>query len=187
VSELETPIETIEWKEIPSTLVTPAQSWSQLPETKTMDCAYHLLPILDPLRMSKTVEDTLQALSRFDYEAIVVAGYSGVTIGSILAYRTGKSLCIVRKNTENCHSSRIFEGNIAFKRYVVVDDLMASGTTFRRIIRETMRRVPDAQCIGAWLYHAEREVDHWTIDRAVREAQQELEKEMGCISQPSQL
>lgn len=67
------------------------------------------------------------------FDAIAISGYSMSMIAPIIAMLMGKNLILVRKG-EACASGHTIEGT-THQRYIIIDDLVSSGDTFRRIIQ----------------------------------------------------
>ncbi len=75
--------------------------------------------------------------NRFD--AIAFAGMSGAIIAPMVAYKLNKPLIVVRKESDtsisgNSHSSRMVEGCIFARTYLIIDDFIDTGNTIKRII-----------------------------------------------------
>jgi adenine/guanine phosphoribosyltransferase-like PRPP-binding protein len=90
-----------------------------------------------------------------EFDTVVGTGVSGVTFGAILAHQLRKPLTVIRKGDDlSSHSTKwvpnsatpgvsghfeprvvesVFEDTQLGVRYVVVDDLMASGETLSRV------------------------------------------------------
>jgi len=78
---------------------------------------------------------------RFKFDTIAFTGYSGATVGSILAHELGKDITIVRKkydslNQDTCHGMPI-EGRIV-GNCIILDDFFSSGSTLIRISNEIL-------------------------------------------------
>jgi hypoxanthine phosphoribosyltransferase len=67
-----------------------------------------------------------------DFDTMVGTGLSGALVIPTLAEAFGKEWAIVRKTDERAHSSSRIEGSIG-ERWIFVDDLVSSGSTFRRV------------------------------------------------------
>lgn len=113
-------------------------------------------------RMKKTIKKCRDALKGVDYDAIVVTGVSGLAIGATLAYLTGKSLVVVRKDSEKSHADQKVEGMPATNfKYVIVDDFVSSGDTLIAIAekmdsRQKMTGVKN-KFVGLIQYHCDRQ------------------------------
>lgn len=75
---------------------------------------------------------------------------SGALIAPILAQRLGKTLILVRKKGESCHSGKMVEGDSAARRYIIVDDFVGYGDTVRAIFTAVGEFAPQAVCLGTY-------------------------------------
>jgi len=68
---------------------------------------------------------------------IAVRGASGLVVGSVVAYKTGKMLAVIRKDGEDvhCHSWMSSGTTPDPKRTVWIDDFISGGTTFEAVIK----------------------------------------------------
>jgi adenine/guanine phosphoribosyltransferase-like PRPP-binding protein len=121
-------------------------------------CVYYLESLLNPQVRKDTVKRVTKILKEFDkvrpFDAIAVSGMSGALIGSTIADRLGKGIIVVRKEDDtSTHSWYKVEGAIC-ERYIIIDDLIASGKTVRRIIDQIKKeQYQDAKCVGIYLYY----------------------------------
>lgn len=99
---------------------------------------------------AERIEIIVDTLSQFDHEfdAIACTGVSGLIVASVLAYRMEKHLIILRKDGENSHAAYCVENNRKQFRVLIVDDLVSSGNTLRRIDSAVSGTI-----VGALLYH----------------------------------
>lgn len=70
------------------------------------------------------------------FDAIAGSGFSGIPICSALSYELGIPLICVRKEDEQAQCQQSAQGTIYSSRYIIIDDLIDSGATIRRIMRE---------------------------------------------------
>jgi adenine/guanine phosphoribosyltransferase-like PRPP-binding protein len=98
----------------------------------------YLRCVLEPGRRADVVDSCIEALRGRRFDAIAVAGVSGLTMGAILAHRLNKHLIVVRKDGESRHSSYEVEGKVPDRteKILIVDDFMSSGKTVRTIIQK---------------------------------------------------
>lgn len=96
------------------------------------------------------VEWMVERLKHVRFDAVAVTGVSGISMGAIVAYEMNKSLVVVRKEKEESHSYYKIEGPLEAS-YVIVDDLVASGATIKRIV-EQLAAVSTAVCNGVICY-----------------------------------
>jgi orotate phosphoribosyltransferase-like protein len=74
--------------------------------------------------------------SKFDgVDYIVVRGTSGLLVGSIVAHKLDKRLCLIRKDKELSHANTNIEGFPIrdHMNFVILDDFVQFGTTLREI------------------------------------------------------
>lgn len=113
---------------------------------------YHLKSI-SPEHRRKAVQSVFEVLKRrFSSQdiSIAITGMSGI-IGSIVAHRKDRELIIVRKDSEQSHSSYEVEYTRAGGDYVFVDDLIDSGKTVLRVLEKLSDR--NRTCVGIILYN----------------------------------
>jgi orotate phosphoribosyltransferase-like protein len=109
---------------------------------------------------SKIVEHGIiqakMALRETKYDTIAFTGTSGAAMAYILSNEMGIPLLCVRKNGEPSHFASgahgLLEGNIATKKYMIVDDFICGGNTMKRIQEEISLRVKGAVCVSILLY-----------------------------------
>lgn len=94
-----------------------------------------------------------------EFDCIAVRGTSGMLIGPTLAYDLNKRLCVVRKRLQNSHAETLLETNMhRFDRYIIVDDLIDTGATFREMNGAILREYPGAIPTAFYLYNT----DFWS-------------------------
>lgn len=96
--------------------------------------AGYLEPAFNPAYMTKAGEFFARMVREIDFDTVVVTGASGLLVGPGLARTHGKQLLVARKPGDGSHSSCILPGYHG-RRLVLVDDLVASGDTVRRVAR----------------------------------------------------
>jgi orotate phosphoribosyltransferase len=85
-----------------------------------------------------------------DFDSIACCGVSGLMVVPQIAELLDKNILIVRKN-EKRYSEFRTEG-IAPLRYVVIDDLICSGTTVKNITSIIKEEYPRARALGVYCY-----------------------------------
>jgi adenine/guanine phosphoribosyltransferase-like PRPP-binding protein len=68
-----------------------------------------------------------------EFDSVVVSGYSMALVGSIVAHALKKNIVLVRKPSELRISGYETEG-IHNQRCIIIDDLVCTGNTFRRVL-----------------------------------------------------
>lgn len=85
-----------------------------------------------------------------EFDSIACCGVSGLLVVAQIAELLNKNILIIRKN-EKRYSEFRTEG-IAPLRYVVIDDLICSGTTVNHITKIIKEEYPRAKSIGVYCY-----------------------------------
>ena len=73
------------------------------------------------------------------FDAIAFSGMSGALVGPSLADRLNKKILVVRKEADvssNQHNAYFVEGYRGPGRYIFVDDLIATGSTWKYVRRQ---------------------------------------------------
>lgn len=107
-----------------------------------------------------------------DFDTIACCGISGLLVVPQIAELLDKHILIVRKD-ERRYSEFSMEGVTPF-RYVIVDDLICSGSTVRRIKNTIKDDHPRARCIGVYCYMPEE-----TAYRPDRDGSKLCERDLG--------
>lgn len=97
----------------------------------------------------KAVCDLRKIKDQFD--SIACCGVSGLMVVPQIAELLDKHIMVVRKAGEKCYSEFRTEGVAPF-RYVILDDLICSGDTIRRITSVLKQEYPRSQSIGVYCY-----------------------------------
>lgn len=96
-----------------------------------------------------------QVMGQIEFGSLVGTGLSGMVMTPLLAYIAKVPYAIVRKNKSSSHGCYTVEGTVADK-WVFVDDFIASGDTFRRVLREiggaARRHHASVEFVAAFLY-----------------------------------
>jgi len=92
--------------------------------------------------------------SKVKFDAIAFSGMSGALVAPLLSLKLGKPLLLVRKDNDGSHGYEM-EG-LAFptlgerKHVIIIDDLICSGATIKRMLDRLIRKGID--CNGIFLY-----------------------------------
>jgi adenine/guanine phosphoribosyltransferase-like PRPP-binding protein len=113
-----------------------------------------------PLAMKSVQEFS----KKHKFDAIAFKGSSGAAIAYPLSYLLNLPLIHVRGNNKTNHYIHPIEGLISTKKYIIVDDFIASGDTMQEIINTISTELKGkAQPIGIVLYDSYRAVDYDNI------------------------
>lgn len=107
--------------------------------------------------LRKVILSMANALRQYEFDAVAFTGVSGMLIGPGIAMALDKTMIVVRKEDGNCdsegnmirHSRLDVEGDLGARRYVVVDECIATGDTYNRIVQKIKETGCKAECIGA--------------------------------------
>ena len=88
------------------------------------------------------------------FDSIVCCGISGLMVAPQIAELLDKHIVVIRKAKEKCYSDFPMEGVTPF-RYIIIDDLVCSGSTIKHIKNTIYEDTPKAQCIGVYCYMPE--------------------------------
>lgn len=131
-----------------------------------MTCNY-LSDIFDNANRNKIIKNLVRSIKQhtdLDFNAVVVTGVSGLIVGPQVASKLKKQLIVIRKS-EKTHSENSVEHLIKYKydcgtilKYIVIDDLIETGKTIRRIKKKLQYEFDDCklESKGIFLYHNQR-------------------------------
>lgn len=122
----------------------------------------YLTTALDFDTRKKVIRKAMKFLKthKDSFDVIAVTGSSGLLVGPVLADKLGKELILVRKPTENSHSSaqieftnKLYDTHKDKKiRYFIIDDLVASGETVMNIV-DAMDKSGAFELTGLYCYN----------------------------------
>jgi adenine/guanine phosphoribosyltransferase-like PRPP-binding protein len=109
----------------------------------------------------ENLDRAIATLEKVKFQTIVCTGLSGVIFASPLSIMMNKQLIVIRKESDtkhasfngiekNCHADKI-------GKYVIVDDLIDSGRTIKRIKEIMAGCFENATHVGTYLYDHEGE------------------------------
>jgi orotate phosphoribosyltransferase-like protein len=117
------------------------------------------------IAIQKAVEFLISHTKNFD--AVVGRGTSGMGFGVLLAYALKKDFVLVRKKTtidDYTHSSFEVEGLSGSYSYLIVDDLICTGSTIRKILSKMQASRTGAKPYGIYLYSSDYRNDPDAVD-----------------------
>src|SRR5229473_3316905 len=91
----------------------------------------HLRPAMNREERKETVEACIAKLQRYEFDTLAFSGISGASIGFILAQLMDKEVISVRQpgTYRRADNQYLEEGYCHALKYVIVDDLISTGTT----------------------------------------------------------
>lgn len=111
------------------------------------DHTYYLTDYIRTDRLKALLPKLVRILKTVEFDAFAFRGNSGALVSVPLALKMNKTMLLVRKE-KDCHSNRFVEGDLGARRYVIVDDTIATGRTVAAIVREINAVAPSAKCVG---------------------------------------
>lgn len=111
--------------------------------------------------MQKCLKKIVSLQKHLGFEGIAFSGNSGSSLGILAYYEHGIFPLYVRKLGEKHHGSLIegFSPKSGIRKYLIVDDLIATGSTIRVMMRQIHREarmneqdIPE--CVGIFLYQS---------------------------------
>jgi hypothetical protein len=102
-------------------------------------------------KMSKAINEFRRS---YPVEAIAFTGVSGSAMAFPISYELNLSLVCIRRHTDPCHfDGGSYEGMAGIKNYIIVDDMIDTGSTVRYIQEEVRNKSPKAICQGIFLFN----------------------------------
>jgi hypothetical protein len=131
----------------------------------------HILSSICPSRREYIIPQLVKNITNFGlsaFDAIAFRGMSGALVAPIVGYLLGKPVVLVRRG-ENSHSKYLVEGLHEVNRYIIIDDLISSGTTINTILQMMRNRhesefLTPHECVGIFLYNSGRMSSFTTED-----------------------
>jgi adenine/guanine phosphoribosyltransferase-like PRPP-binding protein len=120
---------------------------------KIIQGASHTCHVLNHKERNKIIIKAVCNLRKISdsFDSIACCGVSGLMVVPQVAELLNKHIVIIRKKDEQCYSEFSIEGVSPF-RYIILDDLICSGNTVRRIQRTISSEHPRAKCLGLYCY-----------------------------------
>lgn len=114
-----------------------------------MSHASYLTHIFNHKKQNKVISNIRNLIKekQLEFDGFIVTGISGVAMGAMVARSLKKDLVIIRKDNDNSHSSYKVENFKHGNSYIFLDDLIASGNTYRKV-----RKDFDICSSKEWLY-----------------------------------
>lgn len=112
--------------------------------------AHHLRPFLSKELRNVLVDIVLEQLEphQDSFDSIAACGVSMLSISPIIAHLMNKQLVVVRKKTDKENNSgKIVEFVDKPERYIIIDDLVATGRTIL-YINDCMQKHASGQLVG---------------------------------------
>ena len=146
---------------------------------KTVDGKYiqgssHTCHVLNHKNRNKIIIKAVCDLRKISdsFDSIACCGVSGLMVVPQVAELLNKHIIIVRKG-EKCYSEFRTEGVAPF-RYIILDDLICSGSTVKHIKQTLKEEYSRSQCVGVYCY-----LPNETAYRADEEGSKLCQRDLG--------
>lgn len=117
----------------------------------------YLSEVYDPQTLRELAERTAQQVKNIrvgaPFDALAFTGLSGAALSFPVSLLANVPLLAVRKDGDGTHASTSLEGPIKVNTYMILDDLVASGNTVRRIVAKIAEKRPHARCVGILMWN----------------------------------
>lgn len=95
----------------------------------------------------------------FTVSHMVVTGASGQSIAWPVSYKIGLPVAIARKPNENAHTGEDLVGTGQLTDYIILDDLIGTGSTIHRMLRSISKQAKERgvvvpKCRAIFLYYS---------------------------------
>lgn len=120
---------------------------------KIIQGAAHTCRVLNHKHRNKIIIKAVCDLRKIknQFDSIACCGTSGLLVVAQIAELIDKNIVVIRKRDERCYSDFPMEGATPY-RYIILDDLVCSGSTINHIKNTIYEDCPKATCLGAYFY-----------------------------------
>jgi adenine/guanine phosphoribosyltransferase-like PRPP-binding protein len=118
---------------------------------KVIQGCSHTSIILNHKERNAIVMKAVADLRKLSFDSIVCSGTSGLLVVPQIAEILDKHIIVVRKPSEKRYSIFEIEG-VTPHHYIIVDDLICSGSTIKLIKKTLHNECPRSICVGAYFY-----------------------------------
>lgn len=113
----------------------------------------HTTSLLNTKFRNKTIFEIVNRLKQLNnnFDTIACCGTSGLLVVPQVSEILKKNILIIRKKKEKRYSPFAYEGAVP-RNYVIVDDLICSGSTIKHILNTIQEDCPMAKCLGVFCF-----------------------------------
>lgn len=139
-------------KVIMNTLNQEIEQFRIAPDGNVIQGASHTCRVLNHKVRNRYVIQTFSDIRKLqiDFDTIACSGTSGLMVVPQVAELLEKNICVVR-TTDKCYSDFQVEG-VSPTRYIIIDDLVCSGYTVKKIMSAMKEHAPRSFCMGVYCY-----------------------------------
>jgi adenine/guanine phosphoribosyltransferase-like PRPP-binding protein len=130
----------------------PIEDIRKTSEGKYIQGASHTCHVLNHKIRNKIIIKAVCDLRKISdsFDSVVCCGVSGLMVAPQISELLNKNIVIVRKG-EQCYSEFRTEGVAPF-RYIILDDLICSGSTVKHIKKVLKDEYSRSTCVGVYCY-----------------------------------
>jgi adenine/guanine phosphoribosyltransferase-like PRPP-binding protein len=130
----------------------PIEDIRKTSEGKYIQGANHTCHVLNHKIRNKIIIKAVCDLRKISdsFDSVVCCGVSGLMVAPQISELLNKNIVIVRKG-EQCYSEFRTEGVAPF-RYIILDDLICSGSTVKHIKKVLKDEYSRSTCVGVYCY-----------------------------------
>jgi orotate phosphoribosyltransferase len=130
----------------------PMEDVRKTSDGKYIQGASHTCHVLNHKERNKIIIKAVCDLRKISdsFDSIACCGVSGLMVVPQIAELLNKNIVVVRKG-ERCYSEFRTEGVAPF-RYIILDDLICSGSTVKHIKKVLKDEYPRSSCVGVYCY-----------------------------------
>jgi adenine/guanine phosphoribosyltransferase-like PRPP-binding protein len=130
----------------------PMEDVRKTSDGKYIQGASHTCHVLNHKERNKIIIKAVCDLRKISdsFDSIACCGVSGLMVVPQIAELLNKNIVVVRKG-ERCYSEFRTEGVAPF-RYIILDDLICSGSTIKHIKRVLKDEYSRSSCVGVYCY-----------------------------------
>jgi adenine/guanine phosphoribosyltransferase-like PRPP-binding protein len=130
----------------------PMDEHRKTDDGKYIQGASHTCHVLNHKSRNKIIIKAVCDLRKISntFDSIACCGVSGLMVVPQIAELLNKNIVVVRKG-EKCYSEFRTEGAAPF-RYIILDDLICSGSTIKHIKRVIKDEYSRSHCVGVYCY-----------------------------------
>lgn len=137
---------------MPSIINSKPEDCRKTPDGKYIQGASHTCHVLNHKERNRIIIKAVCDLRKISdtFDSIACCGVSGLMVVPQIAELLNKHIIVVRKG-EQCYSEFRTEGVAPF-RYIILDDLICSGSTVKHIKNILKAEYPRSMCQGVYCY-----------------------------------
>ena len=117
----------------------------------------HTTNLLNTSIRNKVIFSAIDRLRKMEkqFDTIACCGTSGLLVVPQISEILKKNILVVRKKNEKRYSPFQYEGAVP-KNYVIIDDLICSGSTVKHILKTIREDCSRSNCLGVYTFFKDK-------------------------------